>query len=272
MILSTALLAVTTLVRTSNVNAGVVGLMLSYALSTTQTLNWIVRSATEVETNIVSVERVQEYIDLPSEAPLEVPDEKPSEDWPQHGSIRFDYVNARYRKDLDLVLRDVNFEIKAGEKVGVCGRTGAGKSSLTMVLYRIIEVESGTVSIDGVDVGKLGLHDLRSRLSIIPQDSQMFAGTLRQNLDPSGRATDAQMWAALEQCRLKEHVERMVGLLRSLSCRGLQLTLCGVVQEGKLDAHIEEGGTNFSAGQRQLICLGVSLCLSLSLLSEPNGG
>lgn len=104
------------------------------------------------------------------------------------------------------------------------------------VLYRIIEAEGGVVSIDGVDVGKIGLHDLRSRLSIIPQDSQMFAGTLRQNLDPSGRASDAQMWTALEQCRLKEHVERM---------------------EGKLDATIDEGGTNFSAGQRQLICLGV---------------
>ncbi|GJN87677.1 hypothetical protein Rhopal_000632-T1 [Rhodotorula paludigena] len=238
LILSTALLAVFTLVHTNNLNAGVVGLMLSYALSTTQTLNWIVRSATEVETNIVSVERVQEYIHLPSEAPLEVPEHKPAGDWPQRGTIRFDHVKARYRKELDLVLRDVNFEIKAGEKVGVCGRTGAGKSSLTMVLYRIIEAEGGVVSIDGVDVGKIGLHDLRSRLSIIPQDSQMFAGTLRQNLDPSGRASDAQMWTALEQCRLKEHVERM---------------------EGKLDATIDEGGTNFSAGQRQLICLGVDV-------------
>lgn len=232
--------------------------MLSYALSTTQTLNWIVRSATEVETNIVSVERVQEYIDLPSEAALEKPDKKPSDEWPQHGSIRFDRVDARYRKDLDLVLRDVNFEIKAGEKVGVCGRTGAGKSSLTMVLYRIIEVESGTVSIDGVDVGELGLHDLRSRLSIIPQDSQMFAGSLRQNLDPSGRATDAQMWAALEQCRLKEHVERMVRDLDCCFALSAKLILARHPwQEGKLDAHIDEGGTNFSAGQRQLICLGV---------------
>lgn len=184
--------------------------MLSYALSTTQTLNWIVRSATEVETNIVSVERVQEYIDLKPEAALELPDRQPPADWPQHGTIRFDHVKARYRENLDLVLKDVSFEIKAGEKVGVCGRTGAGKSSLTMVLYRIIEPEGGAVLIDGIDVGKIGLRDLRSRLSIIPQDSQMFAGKLRENLDPTGQATDAQLWAALEQCRLKEHVERMV--------------------------------------------------------------
>ncbi|GAA6062217.1 hypothetical protein JCM10212_006452 [Sporobolomyces blumeae] len=237
-IFSTAVLAVTTLVRTNSVNAGVVGLMLSYALSTTQTLNWIVRSATEVETNIVSVERVQEYIGLTPEAPLEVPDKQPPPDWPQTGSIKFDHVAARYREGLDLVLKDVSFEVNGGEKIGVVGRTGAGKSSLTMVLYRVIEAESGTISIDGVNLAKIGLHDLRSRLSIIPQDSQCFEGSLRANLDPSGKASDAELWAALEQCRLKDHVESM---------------------DGKLDAKIDEGGSNLSSGQRQLMCLGRAL-------------
>ncbi|GAA5856368.1 hypothetical protein JCM8547_008708 [Rhodosporidiobolus lusitaniae] len=237
-IFSAAFLAVAILERTRNIDAGIVGLMLSYALSTTQTLNWIVRSATEVETNIVSVERVQEYINLPSEAPLEIPDAAPPADWPQTGSIKFDHVQARYRPELDLVLKDISFEIKGGESVGVVGRTGAGKSSLTMVLYRVIEAAGGKITIDGIDVSKIGLHDLRSRLSVIPQDPQLWTGTLRDNLDPTGRASDAQLWSALEQCRLKEHVEGM---------------------DGKLEAKIEEGGSNFSSGQRQLLCLGRAL-------------
>ncbi|KAK4704436.1 hypothetical protein P7C70_g1781, partial [Phenoliferia sp. Uapishka_3] len=237
-ILATATLAVATLVRYNTVDAGIVGLMLSYALTTTQTLNWIVRSATEVETNIVSVERVQEYIELKPEAPDYIPESQPDESWPQTGSIKFQNVSARYRQDLDLVLRDVSFELKGGEKVGVCGRTGAGKSSLTMVLYRVVEPESGSVLIDDVDVGKIGLHCLRSRLSIIPQDSQCFEGEIRANLDPTGKATDAELWRALEQCHLKDHIETM---------------------DGKLDAHVDEGGSNLSAGQRQLMCLGRAL-------------
>lgn len=141
-----------------------------------QTLNWIVRSATEVETNIVSVERIQEYIELKPEAATEIKATEPAASWPAEGSLSYQGVSARYRANLDLVLRDVSFELKGGEKVGVCGRTGAGKSSLTMVLYRVVEPESGTILIDGVDVSTIGLNRLRSSLSIIPQDSQCFEG------------------------------------------------------------------------------------------------
>jgi ABC-type multidrug transport system fused ATPase/permease subunit len=169
-----------------------------------------VRSATEVETNVVSVERVQEYTELKPEAPLEIADAAPSDSWPETGALEFKHVSARYRENLDLVLKDVSFKVNGGEKVGVCGRTGAGKSSVTMVLYRIIEAAEGQVLIDGVDVAKIGLHDLRSRLAIIPQDSQCFEGTLRENLDPTGRATDAELWTVLEQAKLKAHVETMV--------------------------------------------------------------
>lgn len=157
-ILSTAGLAVFTLVRTNNIDAGIVGLMLSYALTCTQSLNWLgerrcssflrmvpqltrshtVRSATEVETNIVSIERMQEYIELKPEAPLEIEATKPSDDWPQTGSLKFQGVSARYRDNLDLVLKGVDFDVKGGEKVGVCGRTGAGKSSLTMVRLLVL--------------------------------------------------------------------------------------------------------------------------------------
>lgn len=150
LIFSAAQLAVIALVRSRNINAGLVGLLMSYALNTTQSLNWIVRSASEVETNIVSIERIQEYIDLPSEAPLVIDSNRPDVDWPQRGGIVFEDYSTRYREGLDLVLRNVSFTVKPGTKVGVCGRTGAGKSTLTLALYRVIEKVSGRILIDDV--------------------------------------------------------------------------------------------------------------------------
>ena len=235
LIFSAAQLSVLALVRSRNISAGLVGLLMSYTLNTTQSLNWIVRSASEVETNIVSIERIQEYINLPSEAPLIIDKHRPADDWPAEGGIIFDDYSTRYREGLDLVLKSVSFTVKPGTKVGVCGRTGAGKSTLTLALYRVIEKVSGRILIDNVstesrvqipnfskstadclkskqvDISTIGLYDLRSHLSIIPQDSQCFEGTMRQNLDPEGLATDEAIWKALENSRLSDHVRSMEG-------------------------------------------------------------
>lgn len=156
LIFAAAQLSVIALVRDRSLDAGLVGLLMSYALNTTQSLNWIVRSATEVETNIVSIERIIEYIDLPSEAPLIVEDSRPRKAWPDKGAIEFDGYSTRYRDGLGLVLNEVSFKIAPGTKVGVCGRTGAGKSTLTLALYRVIEKVAGRISIDGVSCKPFG--------------------------------------------------------------------------------------------------------------------
>lgn len=238
LIFAAALLAVISLKKGGKIDAGLVGLMLTYSLSITQALNWVVRSATEVETNIVSVERCIEYAELEPEAPMYKDDVDLPEDWPSKGEIEFDHFSTRYRKDLDLVLKDLNFKVEGQEKVGICGRTGAGKSSLSMSLFRIIEPAEGTIRIDGIDITKIGLHDLRSRLAIIPQDSQCFEGSMRQNIDPTGMSDDDTLWRVLDHARLKDHVKRM---------------------DGGLDAHVDEGGSNLSSGQRQLMCLARAL-------------
>ncbi|KAF8436032.1 hypothetical protein L210DRAFT_3632182 [Boletus edulis BED1] len=237
-ILCTATFAVAAVV-TSNVDAGLVGMVLSYALSTTGALNWLVRSASEVEQNVVSVERITHYAnELPPEAPRELPDSKPPADWPGAGEVEFREYSMRYRPELDLVLKEISLTIKPKEKIGIVGRTGAGKSSLLLALFRIIEAASGKILIDGVDIGTIGLHDLRSMISIVPQSPDLFEGTLRENIDPVGEYQDADIWVALEYAHLKSYVESL---------------------PGALDAPIQEGGSSLSSGQRQLLCFARAL-------------
>lgn len=228
------IMVLTATIHTSSINGSNLGLAISSALVIVGPFQWGVRQLVELESNMVSVKRIKEYSDLPEEGPQESePDLKPPSSWPDQGHIEYDNVGLSYFEDEDPVLKNLSFVIKAKEKVGIVGRTGAGKSSIITALFRMTE-PSGRIIIDGIETRTIGLKDLRRAISIIPQEPILFSGTIRHNLDPFGEHNDEAIWKALDSCQLKKVV---------------------LAHEGGLDGLVTESGQNFSVGQRQLICL-----------------
>ncbi|XP_051631203.1 multidrug resistance-associated protein 1 isoform X8 [Manacus candei] len=241
-VLFAALFAV---IARNKLSAGLVGLSVSYSLQITAYLNWLVRMSSEVETNIVAVERVKEYTEMEKEAEWSIEQTAPASTWPEEGKIEFRGYGLRYREDLDLVLKNINVTINGGEKIGIVGRTGAGKSSLTLGLFRINEAAEGEIIIDGINIAKIGLHDLRFKITIIPQDPILFSGSLRMNLDPFDQHSDEDIWRSLELAHLKNFVSSL---------------------PDKLNHECAEGGENLSVGQRQLVCLARALLRKSKIL------
>jgi len=224
----------------NTIATGIAGYALTNSISVTQTLQYLISYVTELESSMNCVERVSHYAHEIEVEPNPTPSEEIhnlSNEWPQ-GEITFDNYSMRYRPDLPLVLKNLSFTIKKGEKVGIVGRTGSGKSSTLLAIYRLVEAAEGSISIDDINIRDLTTVQLRSKISIIPQEPALFQGTIRSNLDPFDEYSDVQLWSALEKASMKDAIDRL---------------------ESGLDTEVVSGGSNFSVGERQLLCLSRAL-------------
>ena len=221
-----------------SVSPAIAGLALASIFQTCTFVPFVMKLKSEFSAMLSCLDRIFEYINLTQEAPHIIENKRPRPEWPQYGRVQMNNVSFKYRPDLPLVLKNISVDIGGGQKIGIVGRTGAGKSSLISTLLRLVELEEGDILVDGINISEIGLTDLRSAVAVIPQDPVLFQGTVRYNIDPFDSHTDEEVWKAIEASNLKEKV---------------------CAENKQLNMVVEADGDNFSVGEKQLICLARAL-------------
>ncbi len=222
-------------VTIGKIGVGQAGFLMSLTIGLDSIMQWLTRSLSMIESKMVSIERIIEYKNLPSEHKFsEISLKNSNKNWPNQGEVIIKNLVASYREDLPIIINNLNITFQAGKKIGIIGRTGAGKSTLFQAFYRMIYFHSGEIIVDGIDITKIPLEDARSIFAIVPQEPHLFSGTLKYNLDRTHKYTDDQIWKALKEVQLSQYIESL---------------------PGKLNYEIAEKGGNFSVGQRQLLCM-----------------